>query len=213
MKDATPIVKVLDQQLALSAYLEALLQPPPETGVDPAAGSAAAPETPGPVAALQAAAASPDGVPDWARERFQALLFEVVGLTLAVPLVMLKGVVANDGGVTPMPGHSPLFLGVVGYQGVQCKVVDTATFVLPADRAVQLSADSADRSAHLVVIDEGRWALACSRIGKVIDLASDDVKWRTVAGKRVWLAGTVIDRMCALLDIDALTAQLVEGMA
>jgi len=141
------------------------------------------------------------------------LLFEVAGLTLAVPLVKLKGVVPNVNGLTGMPGHSALFLGVTPYQGVQSKVVDTARFVLPQDRAARLGDDASERSAHLVVIDEGRWALACSKIGDVIELESDQVKWRTAAGKRRWLAGTVIEQMCALLDIDELVPQLADGMA
>jgi len=117
-------------------------------------------------------------------------------------------------GLTPMPGHSPLFLGIVPYQGLQSKVVDTARFVLPRDRAEQLDGDFLDdRASHLVMIDEGRWALACRRIGDVVELEPTDVKWRTANGKRPWLAGTVIERMCALLDIDQLTEQLVEGIS
>jgi purine-binding chemotaxis protein CheW len=140
------------------------------------------------------------------------LLFEVAGLTLAVPLVKLKGVVSGAAELTPMPGHSPLFLGVVPYQGLQSKVVDTARFVLPADRAARLSDDAAGRSHHLVMIDEGRWALAASSIGDVVELDRSDVKWRSAAGKRVWLAGTVIEQMCALLDIDRLIGELASGM-
>ena len=141
------------------------------------------------------------------------MLFEVAGLTLEVPLVKLKGVVPNAQGLSPMPGHSPLFLGIVPYQGLQSKVVDTARFVLPRDSAEQLDGDFLDRASHLVMIDEGRWALACRRIGDVVELEPTDVKWRTANGKRPWLAGTVIERMCALLDIDQLTEQLVEGIS
>jgi len=198
---------LLEQQLALGAYLDALLTDVAVPAV-PVAAVVQAPELeqqkPVPVAG---------GIPEWAETRFQALLFEVAGLTLAVPLAKLKGVVVNEQGLTEMPGHSPLFLGVTPYQGVQSKVVDTARFVLPKDRATQLDEDISGRSAHLVVIDEGRWALACSKIGDVIELESAQVKWRTAAGKRLWLAGTVIDQMCALLDIDALTQELIDGMA
>ena len=58
------------------------------------------------------------------------------------------------------------------------------------------------------MIDEGRWALGCSRIGDVVDLEPADVKWRSSSGTRLWLAGTVTARLCALLDIDALIRQL-----
>lgn len=215
MKTDTEQEQLLDQQLALSAYLDALLHEETAAGValksdtatepvaEVAVGKTAQPE----VSKTEA------GVPEWAQTRFQALLFEVAGLTLAVPLTKLKGVVPNQEGLTPMPGHSPLFLGVVPYQGLQSKVVDTARFVLPEDCAAKLSSDVEERTAHLVMIDEGRWALACNRIGDVVDLERTDVKWRSASGKRAWLAGTVIEKMCALLDIDELTLQLVDGMA
>jgi len=216
MKTDTRSETLLEQQLALGAYLDALL-------TDTAVPVELQPAAPQPKSEVQVAAepqvAEPeplpaaDGVPEWAETRFQALLFEVEGLTLAVPLAKLKGVVPNEQGLTEMPGHSALFLGITPYQGVQSKVVDTARFVLPADRVNQLDDDTSERSGHLVVIDEGRWALACSKIGDVIELEPAQVKWRTAAGKRRWLAGTVIDQMCALLDIDELTQQLADGMA
>jgi purine-binding chemotaxis protein CheW len=213
--------QLLDQRLALSAYLDALLNQAPqqnsvETGEAWAdAAACAQPAVTGAEhTAVDAKTGSLQGVPEWAQCRFQALMFEVAGLTLAVPLVKLKGVVPNAQGLTPMPGHSPLFLGIVPYQGLQSKVVDTARFVLPRDRAEQLDGDFLDdRASHLVMIDEGRWALACRRIGDVVELEPTDVKWRTANGKRPWLAGTVIERMCALLDIDQLTEQLVEGIS
>lgn len=220
MNTDTQKEQLLDQQLALSAYLEALLyeaapvktELKTETGYTDESGSRQFAQISGDNQAEAATARTENGVPEWAQSRFQVLLFEVAGMTLAVPLVKLKGVVPNEQGLTPMPGHSPLFLGIVPYQGLQSKVVDTARFILPQDRIGQLSDDVAGRTGHLAMIDEGRWALACTRICDVIELERTDVKWRTANGKRVWLAGTVIDRMCALLDIDELTGQLVEGI-
>jgi len=210
MKTSTQKDTLLEQQLALSAYFEDLFAPveaPPE----PPAKARPKLEVPTPVPPVLES--NTNGIPEWAQARFQVLLFEVAGLTLAVPLTKLKGVVRNEHGLTEMPGHSGLFLGITPYQGVQSKVVDTARFVLSQDRVAQLGEDSADRAEHLVVIDEGRWSLACSKIGDVIELESGQVKWRSAAGKRLWLAGTVIDQMCALLDIDELTQQLTDGMA
>jgi len=210
--------KFLDQRLALSAYFEVMLQAEVAQQSEVPADVEAVPampaeKTPAVEQSGPAKAGSVASVPDWATTRFQALLFDVAGLTLAVPLIKLKGVVPNEAGLTPMPGHSPLFLGVVPYQGIRAKVVDTARFILPQDHSAQLDADAAERSAHLVMIDEGRWALACDSIGEVIDLETKDVKWRGANGKRAWLAGTVIEQMCALLDIDALTDELVNGLA
>ena len=218
MKTASRKEQFLDQQLALSAYLDVMLQEEVTLKAEAPDDVQALPETPVEMTpAVEQAGATTAGletaVPGWAATRFQALLFDVAGLTLAVPLIKLKGVVPNEEGLVPMPGHSPLFLGIVPYQGIKARVVDTALFILPQNRAAQLGADVAGRSAHLVMIDEGRWALACEGIGEVIELEPNDVKWRGANGKRAWLAGTVIEQMCALLDIDALTEELANGLA
>jgi purine-binding chemotaxis protein CheW len=218
MKTASRKEQFLDQQLALSAYLDVMLQEEVTLQAETPDDVQALPETPVEMTpaveqAGETTAGLESAVPDWAATRFQALLFDVAGLTLAVPLIKLKGVVPNEEGLTPMPGHSPLFLGIVPYQGIKARVVDTARFILPQDRAAQLGADVAGHSAHLVMIDEGRWALACEGIGEVIELEPNDVKWRGANGKRAWLAGTVIEQMCALLDIDALTEELANGLA
>ncbi|TCK18819.1 purine-binding chemotaxis protein CheW [Thiogranum longum] len=217
MKATTKQDSLLEQQLALGSYLDALLTgvPTPLVQVTEIQRKAEeqAPVEVQPVQPEQVTVSLADTVPEWAETRFQALLFEVAGLTLAVPLAKLKGVVQNMHGLTEIPGYSSLFPAVMPYQGVQSTVVDTARFVLPPDRAAQLDDDISERAAQLVVVDGGRWSLACSRIGDVIDLEAGQVKWRTAAGKRRWLAGSVIEQMCALLDIDELARQLAEAMA
>lgn len=212
---------LLDQQLALSAYLEALLEESPVVPDTPVAASPAAPapvvETPAiPVATPEPAAATVpvaavEPRPAWAATEFQCLLFQVAGLTLAVPLAELNGVLPLDlDGVTPMPGHSALFLGLIDHLGRQVRVVDTAQVVLPPER-LAAEGDPRGRVSHLVLIGEGNWGLAASGIGQVISLRSEDVKWRGRQGRRPWLAGTVIQHMCALLELEAFLGLLREG--
>jgi len=215
---------VLDQQLALGVYLDDLLgdaaASPPVADAAPQPApieQSAMPAEPPPAVIAPVAdatvpegavAAPREGVPAWAGVRFQAQLFVVAGLTLAVPLVRLKGVVSDTRDVTPVPGQPSPYAGVVAYQGLQSLVVDMARIVLPPERAAQLDDNVAARCHNLVIIDEGRLALACTRIGGVIELDSAAVKWRGASGKRLWLAGTVVEHRCALLDIDQLSLVL-----
>ena len=229
---------LLDQKLALSAYFEALLdETPVQARVDappilapappvvvPAVVVPAAPPpaplgvpVPRPAATavpdhMPAALAETDTRPQWAEAEFQSLLFQVAGLTLAVPLVKLNGVMPlNLDSVTAMPGHSALFLGLIDHLGQQVRVVDTAQVVLPPERLAEAGGAVAGRVSHLVLIGEGRWGLAASGVGQVISLRPEDVKWRGSQGKRPWLAGTVILHMCALLEVDAFLDLLDEG--
>jgi len=149
-------------------------------------------------------------VPVWADQEFQCLLFNVCGITLAVPLVKLNGVIHWNEELTPMPGHSGKFLGLLRHLEKNVKVIDTAQVILPANQCVDLEAPD-KRLQKILLIDDGNWGLACNDIGEVVDLNKTDVRWRTDASKRPWLAGTVSARLCALLDTDVMATMLSEG--
>lgn len=155
-----------------------------------------------------------EGAPEWADEPFQALLFKVSGLTLAVPLAELCGVQEwKDGAVTPMLGRIEWYLGLMEYRGNQVPVVDTAQLVLPPARLETLVTDDMDRMGHVVFIENGKWGLACDAVNDVISLNQDEVKWRSSRTKRRWLAGTVLEHMCAIIDPPAFAEMLRTGMA
>jgi purine-binding chemotaxis protein CheW len=148
--------------------------------------------------------------PSWAEQEFQCLMFNVVGISLAVPLVKLNGVIPWTDDLTPMPGHSEAFLGLLRHLGKNVKVMDTATVILPPQQRQQL-APVEERMKKIILMDEGRWGLACDDVGEVITLQAEEVRWRTAAGRRPWLAGTIPDRLCALLDTEVLANQLADG--
>jgi purine-binding chemotaxis protein CheW len=156
-----------------------------------------------------APSASGAGRPDWGTHPFQCLLFEVEGLQLAVPLVHLNGVLPWPESLTPMPGHQPWFMGLHPHQGVQTKIVDTALLVLPQSHRPPPAAER--RFGNIVLIDDGRWGLACREVAEMITVEPDDVRWRSRAGRRPWLAGTVKQQMCALLDVGAFAELLATG--
>ena len=149
-------------------------------------------------------------IPEWAKQEFQCLLFHVAGITLAVPLVKLNGVIPWSNDLTPMPGHSAAFLGLLRHLNKNVKVMDTALVIMPEAQRATLG-DANERAEKILLIDEGRWGLACDKIGEVINLEKKDVRWRTSKGKRAWLAGTISERLCALLDTDVMTDILVNG--
>jgi purine-binding chemotaxis protein CheW len=214
---------LVDQQQALGVYLDALLREPepvtqtaiqtPEAPVTvelaprPVAAEATAPPVEAPAAAPAAVAATPppelDGPPEWARNgKFQCLLFKVWGLTLSVPLVKLYGVLTWPESMTPVFGHARWFIGLARNQERNVQVMDTAHLVLPPHKLSALQAAEERNFHNIILIDEGRCGLACDEIGEVISLDADDVQWRSAQGKRPWLAGTVKQHMCALLEVD-----------
>jgi len=189
---------------ALSVYFEALLrEAPAELDIETITA---------PVAAPVAAPLRSEGRPAWGDETFQALLFKVNGLTLAVPLVELSGVQEwQDGKVTPLPGHVPWYLGLMQYRERNVPVVDTAQLVMPEERQANIRPWQ-ERLRHVVFIADGTWGLACDELAEVVTLRPDEVRWRTSRTRRRWLAGTVIEHMCALLDPPVFADVLASGI-
>lgn len=205
---------LVDETEALDLYLKALLnetmaEPQPETEV---ASGVEIEEALAPVAVTEPAA-SIDGRPSWGQETFQALLFKVAGLTLAVPLIELNGVQELAAGeITPMPGHVEWYLGLTEYRDSNVPVIDTAQLVLSEERLADLQLSPEDRVRHVVFIDEGRWGLGCDEVDEVVTLQVDQVSWRSSRTSRRWLAGTVLEQMCALIDPPEFAKILASGM-
>lgn len=229
MSDKIGTDTLVDQPLALRSYLDALLQAVPETNddvtlavnevapaADPALAVPPSSASAEPSTALVAAAANevaPEhnaAVPSWAVQPFQCLLFKVGGLSLAVPLMELSGVIPWRE-VNAMPNRSAHFLGLLQHQGASVKVVDTTLVVMPERAQSGDASIAARRPGHILLISHGQWGLACDSIGEVLTLTAADVRWRTAKGKRPWLAGTVLQHLCAVLDVTSLTELLIRG--
>src|SRR3990167_11379385 len=140
-----------------------------------------------------------NGRPAWAQHRFECLIFSVGGLKLAVPLMTLGAIHRIDRKFNALPHQSSWFLGILQTPAAgNIKVLETALCVMPEryDPAARA------RLGYVITIHGYNWGLACHQVEKSITLEPDQVKWRTQRGKRPWLAGTVIEHMCALIDTD-----------
>ena len=89
-------------------------------------------------------------------------------------------------------------------QSGNLKVIDTARWVMP-----ERYRDECREGLQYVISIEGcEWGLAVHQVSRSIRLDPREVKWRSQRTQRPWLAGTVIEHMCALLDVSAL-AELI----
>ena len=158
----------------------------------------------------QPPAPSFDGRPAWAEEPFECLLFDVAGLTLAVPLICLGSIYPlQDQELTPLFGQPDWFLGILPSQAGNLKVLDTARWVMP-DRYRD---DFREGLQYVISVQGYEWGLAVHQVSRSIRLEPSEVKWRSQRTQRPWLAGTVIEHMCALLDVAALAELIASGGA
>jgi len=146
-----------------------------------------------------------EGAESLAQDEFQILLFDVSGVKFAVPLDKLNGILEWSDEISPMPNRSDWFIGILVERERQIKIIDTAIVVVPAKFRSQHTPENLQK---IILIGDSHWGLACDAVSEVITLRQKDVRWRKDSSKRPWLAGTVIEHMCALLDADEFASML-----
>ena len=141
------------------------------------------------------------GKPEWAQGRFECLIFTVAGLKLAVPLVSLGAIHTMDKELTPLVGGPPWFLGLLSIGERNVRVVDSAQWIMPERHTERVK----DNYKFVIRLNDSEWGMACDSVAQSFTLSPEEVRWRTDRGKRPWLAGTVIEHMCALMDVAAVS--------
>ena len=139
---------------------------------------------------------------------FQAMFFDVAGLTIAVPLIELGGI-HNTGKTTSLVGKPEWFKGVMLHREEKINVVDTALWVMPekCDETLKNSLNY----QYIIMLGNSRWGLSAEKLVDTVTLVQEDGKGLDSSSKRPWLAGLVKDRMCALLDVESLINLLDAG--
>lgn len=210
-----PPATTTEQDAALSNLLESLLAevptdntptpkpatPQPPNTVSPPAEPAAA------TAPLNEPAKQPltqetrveqpddDAVPEWANGGFRTLLFRIGELRFGVPLVLMHSVCPYPEDVTKVPSQPAWHRGVFRYRDASTVVADLGV--------VGITATAADPK-YLLVLGDGREAIAIDAIEDSLVLRAEQVRWHRAPG-REWLLGLLPDQMCGLLNVDVLS--------
>ncbi|MFQ2099286.1 chemotaxis protein CheW [Aeromonas sanarellii] len=187
---------------AVDTEPEAALAPPEVVAAEPEPVALAVAE---PERALETAPAPSTWENLDTGNEFQALFFDVAGVTFAVPLTELGGI-HQLGEVTSLFGQPGWYKGIMTSREQKMNVVDTAQWVMPGQHLEM------DDYKYLIMLGESPWGLACHQLKGTELLHRDQVKWRHQEGKRPWLAGMVKEKMCALLHVRELLLLLGRGV-
>ena len=138
---------------------------------------------------------------------FQVLFFDVYGVTFAVPLDELGGIHRLEE-TNHLIGRPSWYLGLQTNKENQLDVVDTAKWVM----ADKLADDTYKETyQYIVMLGESLWGLASGALKGTELIEPEEVRWRSTASKRPWLAGMVKEKMCALIHVEALIHMLNAG--
>lgn len=184
MSESKPL---LDQQDALQQYLQDMLNESAFTAE--------------PVSEQTVVAAPIPAVPTQPATPFQALLFEVNGLSLALPLDQLDGIekwpVAPLPKIADKPAH---YLGLLSRPGLHTQVVDPSA-------VLQSEVNQSQPPRYILLVDNKRWGLAVTSVKKVLTIEAADCKWRQ-PGQRPWFAGTILSGLTHVLELPSLLKAL-----
>jgi purine-binding chemotaxis protein CheW len=145
-----------------------------------------------------------NGRPAWAENSFDVLLVEVNGVKLALPLEALDGIYPLENDLTPLFGQAKWFMGLQKTITGNVSIINTAQFVMPE----RYDKEHISEIKYSVAINGSGWGLAVDSIHQPVPVNPDDIRWRVRRSERPWMAGTVKDHMCALLDIPYLAHSL-----
>ncbi|MGO1463634.1 MAG: chemotaxis protein CheW [Oleiphilaceae bacterium] len=194
---------------ALAGKTVSRLKPEPMPTVEAAPPQQQTREVAAPVpeAAAEPAPEMPVLRPDWSEQPFECLIFTVAGLQLAVPLVLLGAIHRIEDTIRPVPGSPRWYMGIRADTSQNLRVVDTAEWIM----AGRVPPNVRDNYKFVIRLDNSEWGLACDDVAQSFTLSPTDVRWRTARSKRPWLAGTVIEQMCALVDVRTMADLLVRA--
>ncbi len=173
---------------------------PPETSETHRAASAQSTAATSANLATMAAPAAwlSNGRPQWAQQPFECLIFKAGGLQLAAPLVELGSIypLENDA-LTEIFGQKQWFMGLLPIKEYNVRTMDTALVVMPE----RYSEAMREQYRYVISLFGSDWGLAVDAVVGTTLLDPERVRWRGERSKRPWLAGTLVDQMCALFDI------------
>lgn len=193
LAEVKPLVEAEQDLLTLEAITEPALAP------DVAAQTTVTENNAGLATMAPPSAWLPNGRPQWAQVPFECLIFKVGGLQLAAPLVELGSIypLENTDALTEIFGQKQWFMGLLPVKEYNVRTMDTALVVMPE----RYDAAMRDNYRYVVSLFGSDWGLAADAVVGTTLLDPAAVRWRGERSKRPWLAGTLIDQMCALFDI------------
>ena len=187
--------QIKEPQQALTAYLQELLldnEPTALPLMPPALEEIPATET---VETSPPIETTPRPVQD-----SQALLFDIAGLSLVLPLTELDGIENWPiNGLTQLPGQPAHVLGMLSSPQQHTRVIDLTTLI------TSQSSNSED-CRYILLVNNKQLGLAVSAIHRVITLDKENVRWRreTAKTQRPWLAGMLMSPLSSIISLNEL---------
>lgn len=149
-------------------------------------------------------------IPLWAEDSFKCLLVKSSGMSFMIPAMSISYIERIDKKIIRLPLDVEAFRGVVTLRERSVAIIDLFTLISEnASNDIQ-TASQIDEShvEHVIVMDDGQYALACEEVGELVTLESDDVRWNKASFSNPMFAGIVSEYLCTIVNIDYVQQQV-----
>lgn len=177
--------KIVDQEEALSLYFDEMLL-----------------ESTSDTLKHTARSQSKTSINEENTQPFQALLFDINGLQLAIHTQDIKAILPwpeTSLTLSDTTDSGGVLMATYTQESKQIRIINTAKIILPLEHQHNIA-----KPSFILIVGEGRWALSCHKINSVTTLAPEEIRWRKNSGIRPWLAGTAIKKSCSIITITKL---------
>ena len=150
------------------------------------------------------------GIPVWGQQPFKCLTIKSSGMNLMIPALSVSYIERLNKKIIRLPLEAEAFRGVVTMRDRSVAIIDL--YKLISENGV--SYNQTDKNVeehyveHVIVMENGAYALACDEVGEMTELYPEDVRWNKASFNNPMFAGIVPDKLCAIVNIDTVQQQI-----
>jgi purine-binding chemotaxis protein CheW len=202
-----------DTHLELGLYIEALLNPEqPEVEVKTEIQEKIdliASEVEVSVPKIEIKAEEQSQIPLWGQKPFECLLVKSAGMNLILPAMSVCNIERINKKIIRLPLDVEAFRGVVTLRNRSVAVIDLFHLVSEnASSNEQSKQVDSHHVEHVIVMENGDYALACDDVGEMITLSPKDIRWNKASFNNPMFSGIVPDYLCPIVDVDSIHKQV-----
>lgn len=145
-------------------------------------------------------------IPGWGQSPFDCLLIKAAGMNFITPAISVSFIERVNKKIVRIPLEVNSFHGVITLREKSVAVIDLFSLITEGkhNNASATSLATSHHVDHVLVMENGSYALACDEVSKLITLNAENVRWNKTGDANTYYAGIVKDYLCPLININSI---------
>ena len=133
-------------------------------------------------------------------------------MDLLIPALSVAYIERINEKITRIPLGAEAFYGLITLRELSIVVIDLFSLIAEVNSIdiEQSMQHNTHHINHVMVMDNGSYALACDNINQMITLNPEDIRWNRSSFCNPLFAGIVTEYLCPMVNIDNLYQQVAE---